>query len=102
MPRYGTKLKSKQQPKGSLMPLLFALFGLSLILIAGWAFLGSGQTKVNIEVKGAPRLKVDKEKVDHGDVKLGNTIVDTIRVTNVGDQPLRFTEAPYLEVKEGC
>ena len=100
MSRYSTKLKPK--PKHSLMPLWLALIGLGLVLIAGWAFLSAGQSKANVEVKGAPRLKVDKEKIDHGDQKLGNPIIDTIRVTNVGDQPLRFTEAPYLEVKEGC
>jgi cell division septal protein FtsQ len=103
MPRYKTKLKPKSKPKRSLLPLWLALGGLVLILIAGWSILGNNaQPKANIEVQGAPRLKVEKDIIDHGDLKLGSQIRDDIRVTNVGDQTLAFSEAPYLEVKEGC
>lgn len=103
MPRYSTKVKPKQKPKRGLWPLWLSLAGLALVVIAVWAVLGSNeQTNARIEVKGAPRLKVDKEVIDRGDIKLGNPVRDDIRVTNVGDQPLRFTEAPYIEVKEGC
>ena len=101
MSRYKTKIKPK--PKRSLLPLWLALAGLGLIILAGWAISnGNNQPKANIEVKGAPRLKVDKDTIDHGDVTLGNQISDVVLVTNVGDQPLRFAEVPYLEVKEGC
>jgi hypothetical protein len=51
---------------------------------------------------GEPALQVDKEKVDFGDVKLGQTVEAKFEVTNVGDQPLRFTKKPYIEVIEGC
>jgi hypothetical protein len=54
------------------------------------------------EVTGAPALKVDKEKVDLGNVKLGQTVSVSFDVTNIGDQPLRFEERPYVEVVEGC
>lgn len=102
MPRY-SKLKPKSRPKRSLGPLWLALGGLVLVLVAGWAILnGNPQPKADIEVKGAPRLKVEKDVIDHGDLKLGTPIKDAVRVTNVGDQPLRFTAAPYLEVKQGC
>ncbi len=103
MPRYSTNLKPKEKSKRNLMPLWLSLAGLVLLLIAGFAIWGNNaQTKANVEVKGAPRLKVEKEKIDHGDLKLGNQVRDDIRVTNIGDQPLRFTEAPYIEVLEGC
>lgn len=103
MARYSTKIKQKQKPKPSLMPIWLSLIGVALILFAGWAIWSSNaQSKATIEVKGAPRLKVDKEKIDHGDLKLGNPVKDEIRVTNVGDQPLSFAQAPYVEVKEGC
>jgi hypothetical protein len=55
-----------------------------------------------IEVKGAPALQVDKEKVDFGNVTLGQTVEVKFEVANVGDQPLRFTKKPYVEVIEGC
>lgn len=103
MARYSTKLKPKQKPKKSLLPLWLSLAGLALVLIAGWSFWSSNaQTKANVEVKGAPRLKVEKDKIDHGEIKLGSPIRDDVRVTNVGDQTLRFTEAPYVEALEGC
>lgn len=54
------------------------------------------------EAKGASVLKVDKEKVDLGNVKLGQTVSVSFEVTNVGDQPLRFKEKPYIQVVEGC
>jgi hypothetical protein len=54
------------------------------------------------EVAGAPRLKVDKESIDLGDRKVGQLVSASFEITNVGDQPLRFTEAPYIEVAAGC
>ncbi len=103
MPRYSTKLKPKPRSRQSLLPLWLALAGLALVLVAGWAILsGSAQSKASIVVKGAPRLKVEKDTIDHGNLKLGNPVRDDIRVTNVGDQPLVFTQTPYIEVKEGC
>lgn len=103
MPRYSTKLKPYPEPQRSRLPLWLALAGLGLVLIAGWAIRSNNaQLKANVEVKGAPRLKVEKDIIDHGDIKLGNQIRDDIRVTNIGDQPLRFIEAPYIEVREGC
>ena len=53
-------------------------------------------------VTGAPALQVDKEKVDFGNVTLGQTVEVKFEVANVGDQPLRFTQKPYVEVIEGC
>ena len=54
------------------------------------------------EVTGAPKLKVDKESVNLGDRKVGQLVSTSFEITNVGDQPLRFTEAPYIEVAAGC
>lgn len=53
-------------------------------------------------VSGAPALQVDKEKVDLGTVALGQTVNVKFEVTNIGDQPLTFSEAPYIEVIKGC
>jgi hypothetical protein len=55
-----------------------------------------------VEVQGAPKLKLDQPKIDLGDVKLGQTVSASFTVSNVGDQPLKFSEAPYIEVIEGC
>ena len=53
-------------------------------------------------VTGGPALQVDKQNIDFGTVTLGQTVEAKFEVTNVGDQPLRFTKKPYVEVIEGC
>jgi hypothetical protein len=72
-----------------------------LLIFAALSLLGGGK-KAPIEVTGQPRLKVDRESVDLGDVQLGQTVRTAFVLTNVGDQALRLTEAPYIEVLEGC
>jgi len=83
------------------MILLFA-GGLLLVFGAFKAFTKPSGQKAAIEVSGTPSLKVDQEKVDLGNVKLGQTVEVTFKLMNVGDQTLRFSKAPYIEVLEGC
>ena len=84
---------------------------LPLIIVAGVALIvvvliGSGNNQssstVTPQVDGAPALKIDQEKIDLGDVPLGQTVNVKFEVANTGDQPLRFKEKPYVEVVEGC
>ena len=86
------------------MPLWLSLAGgVVLVGVLLYAFFGNAPLpKAAIEVNGAPRLKVDKERVDFGDRKLGTEVDISLQVTNIGDQPLRFAEKPYIEVVEGC
>jgi hypothetical protein len=76
----------------------------AVALVAALVFLARGgqQPAAPVQVTGAPSLKVDREKVDLGDVRLGQTVSVAFEVTNVGDRPLRFTAEPYIEVVEGC
>lgn len=55
-----------------------------------------------IEVRGQPSLRADPDSIDLGDVPLGTPKTFAIALTNVGDEPLRLAEEPYLEVVEGC
>lgn len=82
--------------------LLIAAGGLVLIFVAVSALSKPSNPGVTIEVSGAPSLKVDKQKVDLGNIKLGRTVEVSFELTNVGDQNLRFTKTPYIEVVEGC
>ena len=51
---------------------------------------------------GSASLSVDQEEIDLGDVRLGESVQVSFQITNIGDQTLRFTEAPYIELKAGC
>ena len=97
--RYPNK-RSKQ--KSNWLPSLVIAGGILLIGVAFFALRQKPATGAGIEVTGAPSLKVDKEKVDLGDVKLNQVVEVSFQLTNVGDQSLRFTEEPYIEVVEGC
>ncbi len=93
--------RKRQQRLRSLA--MMAAGGLVLILVAFWVIANSKPApKAAIEVNGSPSLKVDRENVDLGQVKLGNTVDVKFTLTNVGNQPLKLSEAPYIEVVEGC
>jgi len=93
--------KSKRIQRPWLFPLIggIVLAGLVFLLLRGRP---ASQPLAATEVHGAPSLKVDQEQIDLGDVKLGQFVHVSFRLTNVGDQPLRFSKQPYLEVMKGC
>jgi len=101
--RYKTKLPQRKQVKKTL-PIWLVIGGVGLILILSAVFLsGIGREKSGIKVTGAAKIQVDQDVYDYGTVKLGGVPIRTVvQITNVGDQTLRFTEAPYIEVLEGC
>jgi hypothetical protein len=87
--------------------------GLPILLIGGGALLllltaifiyysNQPSTNVPLEVSGPPALKVEQERFDFGDVKVNTPVTATFEISNVGDQPLRFSEVPKVEVVEGC
>ena len=93
----------KQSAFSRYWPLLLAAGGLLLVLAALWATRGGDSTsQAPVEVSGAPGLKVDQEKIDLGDIRLGEWVSASFELTNVGDQPLKITDQPYIEVAAGC
>ena len=79
-----------------------ALAGAAILIVVVVFAFQKKPTSFTPEVTGGPSLKADKEKVDLGDVKLGQTVEVSFEIRNVGDQSLKFSKAPYIEVKEGC
>ena len=49
-----------------------------------------------------PRISVDQELFDYGDVTFNTPIETVVRVTNVGDQVLALERTPAVELVEGC
>ncbi len=75
------------------------------VLLIGGAILLAGkgsETDYTAKAKGQPAITVDQQEYDYDDVKLGSSIKTAVKVTNVGDQPLRFSGRPYIELVEGC
>jgi hypothetical protein len=81
--------KGRQNQKNtSKVPLFLAVDGLVILLITAFFAFQKKPDPITPEVTGAPSLKIDKEKVDLGEMKLGNPALVTFTLTNVGDQQL--------------
>lgn len=105
MSNKATRPAYRQKPSGlqRALPWLLVAGGAVLIGLAVWAaWPRAAAPEVEVTVTGQPSLSVDKEKLDFGDVKLGEWVQATFEVANVGDQPLRFSEVPYIRVAAGC
>jgi hypothetical protein len=99
----GSKTSRKGKPTRTPWWILLAVGGLLLFATALNLLSRSGASpNTPIEVIGQPRLMVDQELVDFGEVSYGQTISVTFTLTNTGDQTLQFSEQPYIEVLEGC
>ncbi len=49
-----------------------------------------------------PRISVDQDRFDYGNVKLNTTIETAVRVRNTGHQELALEQNPVVELIEGC
>jgi hypothetical protein len=96
-----SKQFNETQNKKRLFP-LFLLIGAGVILIfaAIWFVLPKGGGRA--DQNGVPAITVNPEKIDFGTVKLDTPLSFEFDVTNAGNGTLRFADAPYIEVVEGC
>ena len=100
------RIQERQRKKRQRNTLIMVVAG-GLLLITAGVFIAK-DTLANrpdpsmVEVSGQPSLKVDQELIDYGDVKLDTNLTFTLQLTNVGDETLKISETPYVEVKEGC
>ncbi|MFH2131180.1 MAG: hypothetical protein ABIK68_12475 [bacterium] len=51
---------------------------------------------------GTPRLSIDQDRIDFGDVGFNIRKTFSFTVTNTGNDVLKFTGAPRIEVVAGC
>jgi hypothetical protein len=100
MTRKNRKNKGKRSSKLPFPALLAVLGGVLLIGAGLWFF--PRQSNASTEVDGAPSLVADREQIDFGDVQYNQLVEASFELTNVGDGTLRFTQAPYVELKAGC
>jgi hypothetical protein len=104
MPRKKTYSSKGRQSQGrnNRLPIYLIIGGAVVLLIAAFFAFRQKPAPVTPQVTGGPSLKADKDTVDLGDVKLGSPVQASFTLTNVGDQTLQISKAPYVEVIEGC
>ncbi len=103
MPKPSRKVVTQKKPKPPIW--LWGLIAAGVALIAFVVVQSASSNSAPPPaplVTREPALQVDKEALDFGNVALGQTVEAKFEVSNVGDQPLRFTKEPYVEVVEGC
>ncbi len=85
---------------------VFVVGGILVVAVAGLLFARSqstaNQLAVPVTVQGSPRLQVDQELIDFGDVPVGKMVKASFVLSNTGDQPLVFSHPPVPTVVEGC
>jgi hypothetical protein len=89
--------KYRKQKQQQSFPWLLVVLGGGLLLFAVFLF-----ARNNGDGGGTASIAVDQQKIDYGDVKFGVNKSFAIKVTNTGTGTLRFKEAPFIEVLEGC
>ena len=94
--------RRQTQAKKNRAPFLLVLGGLVILIGALFFAFRKPAAPVIPAVTGKPSVKIDKEKIDLGNMKLGDTAFASFQLTNVGDQVLQFTQAPTIQVIEGC
>lgn len=97
--------RNRKQRQRKLMA--FGIAGVILALVAGglliaFASTGSDKPSVPVTVSGAPRLTIDRELIDFGDVPMGKMVTASFNLSNTGDQPLTISHPPVPEVVQGC
>lgn len=96
------KSNRKLASKPKKVNLLWVIAGVFLLAVGAIFIFRPKPDPYVPEVVGSPRLQVEQEKIDLGNQQLGTTIDVKLIAKNVGNQPLKFSQAPYIEVKEGC
>jgi hypothetical protein len=90
-----------QRPRW-LPPAVVVGIGIALVGVVLALLSASKQPPATESVAGAPRLAVDQDRIDYGNVKFNTPIQTVFHVRNLGDQPLKILEEPQVELVEGC
>jgi hypothetical protein len=98
-----SKPKVEPQSRGSKL-LVTGLLAVAVLVGGGtWFFLQkSSPTVVAAQYTGGPRLAVDRDFIDFGNVRFEKLVTARFRLRNVGDQPLRLAVDRRVEAIEGC
>jgi hypothetical protein len=93
---------SRQRLRARINPFPWPILAFGGVLVFTAALLLAGRGPTSAGGAGTPSITLDQQKIDFGEVKLDTVLSFAITVTNTGDGVLRFEEAPYIEILEGC
>lgn len=96
--------RRRDQERGqTLRTLIPVVAGFILLLAVGYAFvrLTSQPATLNPGVVG-PRLQVDRDSIDLGKQKLGNTVRAVFNLKNAGDGTLTLNVPRVVTLLQGC
>jgi len=92
--------KQRKQTKKKKFPWPMVVLGGVLLIAAAFYF--ANRPGISEHGSGPPKIAVDQQTIDYGDVRFGTNKSFDIEVTNIGGAVLRFNQEPYLEVLAGC
>ncbi|HEY6041759.1 MAG TPA: hypothetical protein VIX58_06475 [Anaerolineae bacterium] len=95
------KRKAVQKPRAK-FPLVWLFGGAALLIVIGIGVWFWSATAESGPGKLGPRLSVNTEKLDFGDVKLDKTVRAEFVLTNAGDRTLTLDTSTPVRVVEGC
>lgn len=104
-----SRLKTKQNPPRSPWTLIFVLSGVLLLIVVAALSLRSASNDKGVpaleisHIQATPTASIEGLKINFGDMPVNTSeAILNIRVTNTGNGVLRFTDAPYVEIADGC
>ena len=95
------KRKAVQKPRAK-FPLVWLFGGAALLIVIGIGVWFWSTTAESGPGNLGPRLSVNTEKLDFGDVKLDKTVRAEFVLTNAGDRTLTLDSSTPIRVVEGC
>ncbi len=100
--RIQQRKQQQAQQRKRLMAALIAVAGLVVVGVAALLVTRSGSPAGYTPQASGPRLRLAQDVYDYGYVKLDTVITTDVEIQNVGDEPLKISEVPVVEVREGC
>jgi hypothetical protein len=84
--------------------LLASILSVSLVaMLTAWLFWPDRSPLANApRYEGGPRLVLDRQEIDFGQVRFDKLVQARFRLKNVGDRTLQIATSPRVEAVEGC
>ncbi len=94
--------RKQRETRTRLKNIPFVLVGLLALVGAGLFAYGAFAQSADIQGKNGPRLQVDRDTLDLGDLHYDKTVRASFKVTNAGDGTLKLEPPKVATAVEGC